>query len=331
MTTGRGSSSSHKARRVPTRTQGRRSPQSPPLFRVMVTDAIKTWVVPALAGCTAAGFWLFSLAGLVSDPAAVAGVSFALFVLVMFTSLRHFFFSEEPVARRFSVIFAVFWLLVLMANVYWRIFPGSPLSTGVLRSGSAALSIPPRSGFRLIVDGRFKPSTAQGTRAGQYRLELATGDGEKRFIEGKFQDSWARQRLGRRGSTLVEIQHTSVMHRIRLRTATSATLKIAEVDPSLEPDLAISVVPDSHPWVFPVVGAFGILVTLAMEKRLKGDGGAVMMASVTCLVVDAFLRWAAPHPGIRDLVGAILVGGILGAPLAAILWRFVPRRWFAHH
>ena len=25
----------------------------------------------------------------------------------------------------------------------------------------------------------------------------------------------------------------------------------------------------------------------------------------------------------------ILVGGILGSPIAALVWRFVPRRWFA--
>ena len=183
----------------------------------------------------------------------------------------------------------------------------------------------------MIVDGRFKASTAQGSRTGQYRLEIVPTQGEKQLIDGKFQDTWAHQRLGRRGSTVVEIQHTSVFHRIQLPNAIPATLRLGEIDPALEPDIHVTVVPDTNSWLFPVVGLAGFLVVLAMEKRLKGDGGITMMVSVTFFMVDSYLRWGSPHPQIRDLVGAILIGGILGAPIAALLWRIAPRRWFLLH
>jgi hypothetical protein len=104
-------------------------------------------------------------------------------------------------------------------------------------------------------------------------------------------------------------------------------LRAAEIDKSLDPALRVAIYPASAPWVFPVFGVAGLAFALALEKWLDGDGSATMGVAVTYFTVDQYLRWASPHPQMKTLIGFVLVGGIIGAPLAAVLWRIVPRRW----
>lgn len=295
----------------------------------MALEALETWVVPTLALTSAALFWLFSTLDVWPEAVAIVGIAASLLVLTLFAAFRHYFFAGEPRRRQAAIGFAVAWGLLLFTVFYRHIFPGDPLASGVLRPGGESVTVPSAGIYALVVDGQFIAAQGQGNRLGHYHLEILRDGEPPKAIEGAFEDSFAHQRLGRRGSTIVEVQHTSQRHVVGLDGG--AKVRLVSADPTLEPALRVSLYTATRPWVFPLLGGLGVLAALALEKWLDGDGSATMAASVTFFVVDQYVRWAAPHPQFRSLVGAILVGGIIGAPLAALAWRVVPRRWIVPH
>ncbi len=290
----------------------------------MIIEALRSWVVPTLCVAIGALFWLLSALDVWPEPVAVIGIAGSLLVLTLFGSFRDHFFAEESLRRYTSIALAMGWGTLLFATFYLHNFPGAPRAGGLLRTGGDAIDVPPGP-HALVVDGRFHAAQGQGNRLGHYRLEVVSSDGSPQTIDGNFEDSFAHQRLGRRGTTVVEIQHTSQRHVISLPAA--AKLRLTEVDSSLEPELRIAVYPAMNRWLFPILGVAGIIAALVYEKWLDGDGSVTMACAVTFFVVDQYLRWASPHPQLRSLIGAILVGGFIGAPLAALAWRVVPRRW----
>jgi hypothetical protein len=301
-----------------------RAAQSPPIVREMVVEALESWVVPTLAVASAVVFWLLSQFEVWPEAVAVVGVAGALLVLTLFSSFRPYFFKGDAQSRAVAVVSCVTWGVFLLAVFLRHNFPGAPVAGGVLRVGGESIALP-AGRHALVVDGRFTAQPGQGNRLGHYRLEITPSGGGAFPVEGSFEDSFAHQRLGRRGTTVVEIQHTSQRHVVLLPT--DGKLRVAESDASLDPDLRVTAYPAASPWIFPILGVAGIVGALVLEKWLDGDGSATMAVSVTFFVVDQYLRWASPHPQLRSLIGAILVGGIIGAPLAAIVWRLVPRRW----
>ena len=305
-----------------------RPTQSPPIFRVMMLEALESWVVPTLSLTAAALFWLLSAIDVWSEPLAVVGVAGSLLVLALFASFRQYMFAEDTFRRYASLGFGCGWGVLLFVTFYLYNFPGAPIVDGVLRSGGEAISLP-AGAHALVIDGRFVATQGQGNRLGHYRLEITPSGGTPFSIDGNFEDSFAHQRLGRRGTTVVEIQHTSQRHFINPPSA--ANVRLAEVDPSLEPEVRIAAYPAMNRWLFPVLGVAGMIGALAFEKWLDGDGSVTMAVCVTFFVVHEYLSWASPHPQLRSLIGAILVGGFIGAPLAAIVWWVVPRRWIVRH
>jgi hypothetical protein len=305
-----------------------RAKQSPPIFRVMVKDALESWVVPSLALAVAVLFWLLSAIDVWSEPVAVVGVAASLLVLALFAALRPYLFAQDARHRRAALGFAVTWGVLLFTSFYSYNFPGVPLAGGVLRAGGEAIALP-AGRDAVVADGHFVSQQSQANRLGHYRLEISPSSGASFAIDGNFEDSFARQRLGRRGSTTVEIQHTSQRHVVSVPS--DARLRITDMDPSLDPELRVAVYRAANPWIFPILGVVGILIALTLEKWLDGDGSATMAAAVTFFVVYEYLSWASPHPQLRSLIGAVLIGGFIGAPLAALLWRVVPRRWIVQH
>jgi hypothetical protein len=290
----------------------------------MAREAFESWVVPTLSLVTAAFFWLMSAIDAWPEQVAVVGVAGSLLVLALFSSLRHYVFAESKLRRYASLGFGFGWGSLLFLTFYFYNFPGPPTVEGVLQAGGEGISLP--SGAQtLVVDGRFVAAQGQGNRIGHYRLEITSPGGTPWAIDGAFEDNFAHQRLGRRGTTVVEIQHTSQRHFISL--SAPASVRLSEVDTSLERDVRIAAYRAMNRWLFLVLGVVGMIGALVFEKWVDGDGSVTMAACTTFFIVDQYLRWASPHPEFRSLVGAILVGGFIGAPLAAVVWWLVPRRW----
>lgn len=321
--------SSRPRRPGPAAAKTQRAPQSPPIVLAMVTEALQSWVIPVLSVAAAVVFWLLSAFGILSEETAVLDIAGSLLVLVLFLSFQHYFFADDRRQRYGSVALATAWAILLFANFYRHDFPGTPLASGVLHPDGQALPVSDDSRISIVVEGRFNASEGRGNRSGHYRIELVPDSGAPESVDGTFEDRFDQRRLGRRGSTTVEVQHTSERHVVDISGRTGIKLRLADIDKSLAPEVRVAVYPAPNPWLFPLLGVAGIVGALALEKWADGDGSALMAASVTFFVVDQYLRWAPPHPQLKALIGAILVGSFIGAPLAAILWRLVPRRWFA--
>lgn len=294
----------------------------------MVQEALETWLIPVVALAAAALF--ASLAGMDVWPQSlgVLGVGASLLVLVLFAAFRGYVFGADPLRRNASLGFCAVWFLLLLASFYDHVFPGPPIAAGALHPGGESVDVPGPGLRAIVVDGRFVTGEGQGNRLGHYRLEASEDRGAPRVLEGDFEDSFARQRVGRRGSATVEIQHTSQRH--LLRVGERARLHLVEIDKSLEPVLSVEAYRAASPWLLSLLGVVGIVAALVMEKWFDGDGTALMAVAVSFFVVDQYERWGAPHPQMKSLIGAILVGSFIGAPLAAIAWRVVPRRWIVH-
>jgi hypothetical protein len=243
----------------------------------------------------------------------------------MFASFQQHLFSSDPKTRWISIGFVTVWSAFVLTSFCAHNFPGAPVATGILEVGGPPLALPHGGRYAVVIDGHFIAADGQGNRLGHYRLDAVSGGETRETINGDFEDSFARQRLGRRGSTVVEVQHTAQRHIVTV--ADDTTIRAAEIDKTLDPALQVAVYPAVAPWIFPMFGVAGLAFTLAFEKWLDGDGSATMGVAVSFFTIDQYLRWASPHPQMKTLIGFVLVGGIIGAPLAAILWRVVPRRW----
>ncbi len=291
----------------------------------MAREAVETWVVPAVSVAAIAVFWALSALDVWPDSVAVVGIAGALMFLVLFSAFRDFFFSSDEKRRNVSLAFCGVWFLGLFASLFLHIFPGNPVAAGVLKLGSGSIDVPGPGLRSIVVDGKFVAAEGQGNRLGHYRLQASDPSGSPQIVEGDFEDSFAHQRVGRRGSATVEIQHTAQRHLVRVGEHT--TLTATDVDKTLEPVLSVMVYPALSPWVLSLFGLVGIVATLVLEHWLEGDGTALMAVAVTFFVVDQYERWGSPHPQLKSLVGAILVGSFIGAPLAAIGWRVIPKSW----
>jgi hypothetical protein len=297
-------------------------------MRTMLVEALGSWVPPTVAGVAAVLLTIGGLAGVIDEGVAVTWIGCALLFLVLFSPFRRYFFSREPWERYPAIAFASLWLVGLATVLHRHDLPGAPMRSGVLHPGEG-LSLPAGRRYAILVDGHFKRNEARGNREARYHLALASQGMPPVPLDGAFEDTWARQRLGRRGSTEVEVQHTAVLHRVELPDARTSTLRLESLDDSLEPSLNVAVYPGFPWWLLPAAGLAGLTALLAWEKWRDGDGSAAMAAAVTYFGVYATLNWVAPHPTFRSLIGAMLMGGIIGLPLSALAWWVVPRRWLA--
>jgi hypothetical protein len=294
-----------------------------------VAEAFRSWVIPAVSIAVAGAVVVLSAAGLVSGAVAVSGATGALLVLVIFSTLRPYLFSEERRSRSTAAAFAAFWGVAVFLAVWTHDFPGRPLAGGRLRATEGEIHLPPASRYAIVVDGQFRPAEGVQDRTGAYRLELVSATGENVAIQGLFRDRWMRQRLGRRGSAPVEVRRTSQRHSVSLPREAEARLRLASIDASLEPELSVEVYRDLPAWWFPLVGIAGVAFSLAWEKACGGDGTVAMAFLFTYAAAFAYLRWGSPHPDLRSFVGAVLSGGVMGVPASMVLWRLVPARWFS--
>lgn len=294
----------------------------------MVVDALKGWVVPVGSGLGAGAAWLLWMFGAIDESPAAVGVVAGLLVLVLFASFKTYFFAASRAERFSAIALALAWGGIVFLTFYGHDFPGTPLQSGLLRPNADALFLPAERRYTIVVDGHFTAGERQGTRVGPYALELVPTAGAARTLTGSFKDHWTQQRLGRRGSAPVEVQRTSARHDVDLGAPAPTSLRLVEIDSALRPELEVLVYVGTNPWIFPALGVLGLLGTLALEKVWDGDGSGMMAVGATACVLYFYVG-TPPHQPIRSLVGAILLGGIVGAPLAVVLWRLVPRRWIA--
>ena len=110
-------------------------PQSARLTQMVVYDALRSWVIPTVAGVVVFVLYvLYSIELVDADVAVTVAGSLALLVLLFF-GLRGFF-EDRPDGRRLALLagFAVLWCAVTFYPFYRAVNPGAPLFSAELKT-----------------------------------------------------------------------------------------------------------------------------------------------------------------------------------------------------
>jgi hypothetical protein len=300
-------------------------------------SAPSTWLVPGIAVAGIVLFVVLGTVGVVSMPAALAGVVLSVLVLLLFLGERPLLGGEQPAqARGMGAVVGLAWLALCYYPFHARLFQGTPLVGGATLTAAGQglpLEIPAagHGAIDLELEGKLEPSPTGGVApAVHYRLTLEDGTGTPRVVEGVFEDSLKTRRLGRRGTATVHQTHTTDVRVIP--NPGGGALKVTQL--VLEPESAnpITVSVFAHPLPGPIVltiVVIGLLAAVVAFDRLGPvfeTDGALTLATAS-VVGTAIIFWTSNtvHPDFQTLIGSAIFGGPLGFAAGALLW------WVAKH
>jgi len=168
------------------------------LRRVLVADALRTWVVPTVA--LALGFVVFVLFNveLIAPRTAVTTAGMLALGVVFFYALRRFLAARPPIPIAGMLAAAVLlWSAAIMSPFYRDINPGTPIFTTELARGGAPVSVPLRGKpgrYQLVGEGHLLPAQGRENRSAAYHIAVGRDGQTERVIHC---GAWC----GRSGST----------------------------------------------------------------------------------------------------------------------------------
>ncbi len=307
---------------------GKRAPQ-PSIRRLLIADALRSWVPPTAAIAVLAVAMLLDATELVPDGIAATISVVAVLVLAVFLAIAPLVADEHRgrVPPLVPVAAGAVATVLLAYPVIVRLLPGTPLREIALDAGAkGAAVVTPDEASRIdfVVDARLPLSTDRRDRTLHYDIDLVDDAGTHDHVSGEVGDSWRMRRLGRRGSAPSHLEHLSASNAVAVG---SGGLRIADVTLTGEPRATASAIVyrrRTPPSPVLYVGA-ALLVLGALVFDLWWDPAAgsttTMVTASACAAVLVFAAGGAGHPGIRDVIGAVLVGTLVGAPVGgAAAW-----------
>ena len=303
-------------------------PRRPSIRRLLLADALSTWVVPALSVTALALAILLNALGLVPGEVAAAIAALALLVLGAFTtavSLRNSATTERTIPGGWLLAGATLWVVLLYYPLHCRIFPGWPLAQARLDASATGTVLPVAghgSRFDLVVDAHLPLASEQRDRTVHYDLDLVDERGEPAHYAGELGDHWRMRRLGRRGTAPSHYEHLSTSHLVD--DPTGSNLRLDRVVLTGEPGatLTAAVYPHRTPAAPLLYAGAGLLTLLALGLDLwthpRASPVTTLLTATAAGALVTFVASGAGHPGVRDLLGAVIAGGIIGVPLGAL-------------
>jgi len=307
---------------------GKRAPQ-PSIRRLLIADALRSWVPPTAAIAVLAVAMLLDATELVPDGIAATISVVAVLVLAVFLAIAPLVADEHRgrVPPLVPVAAGAVATVLLAYPVIVRLLPGTPLREIALDAGAkGAAVVTPDEASRIdfVVDARLPLSTDRRDRTLHYDIDLVDDAGTHDHVSGEVGDSWRMRRLGRRGSAPSHFEHLSASSAVDVG---SGGLRVADVTLTGEPHATASatVYHRRTPPTAVLYGGAALLVLGALVFDLWWDpaaGSTTTMATASaCAAVLVFAAGSAGHPGIRDVIGAALVGTLVGVPIgSAAAW-----------
>jgi hypothetical protein len=294
----------------------------PSIRRLLVTDALRSWVPPTAAVAVLAVTMLLDALELVPDGVAAVIAVVAFLVLGAFIVIAPLLADEHDgrVPPAVAVAGGMVAIVVLAYPFAVRLFPGAPLRQLPLTTAAkGALVATADQGSRVdvVVDAHLPLASDRRDRAVHYDVDLVDDGGVHEQLSGELGDSWRMRRLGRRGTAPSHFEHLSAMHVVDVG---SGALHVADV--TLTGDrgaTAIATVyrdrtpPVAFLYAGAVLAVFGALV-LDLWWDPSAGSTATMVTASACTAAIVFVAAGAGHPGIRDVIGAALVGAVVGVP-----------------
>src|ERR1043166_6649699 len=123
--------------------RGRKPSQTAPLTQMVILDALRSWVIPTVAGVI--GFVIFILYNieLLDPPVAVIVVGALSLLVALFYGVRGFI--DESIDGKLGAIlgaFALLWGATTFYPFYRAVDPGTPLVSRELHLNGAAVTLP---------------------------------------------------------------------------------------------------------------------------------------------------------------------------------------------
>jgi len=311
----------------------RKSTQTAPLTRMIVLDALRSWVIPTVAMTT--GFVIFVLynVDVVDVDVAVTTVGALALAVTLFYGLRGFFDDDlSPALIGVMTAFVALWGASAVYPFYRVMSPGEPLfQTSLTRSGPA-VTVPLRGKpgrYRFIVEDHFLAATEGRTnRTAAYKIALGHEGTTDRLLEGTFSQEWGSQRVGAgRRSSLVPVMHETTQHLdlIEDPEGRDLTVQLTELSAGVGDHVRLRVYTESISTpILVALGVLAIAVAVLLDGwRPKGvsEGLLSTLSLATLLSVVVFRNSSVATPGFPQLIVASLVGTLAGGVGASLLWR----------
>lgn len=313
----------HMARTA--RTPSKQSALSHTVNVLLIEEAFSTWLPPTVGGILLGAALLLDALGVVSEPIAALMAVYALLIIGVFAAFGPMLRDTHPPKIRPAAIagLALAWVAIFSSPFVLRLFPGAPLATTALEGHADGMLLPIGEGrFDLVLDARLPTAAERQSRELHYALTLTDGAGQPHRYDGELGDHWQTRRLGRRGTAPVHLEHLSTSHEID--NPAGAALRLDEVTLAGVPNATLTASFYRHrvpatAWLL-AGGALLMLGALAFDlwrDPRRSPATALLTATATGAVV-VFCSSAAGHPGLRQVFGSTIVGGIGGVPSVGI-------------
>lgn len=292
----------------------------------MVEEALSTWVAPTIGAILLGAAMLLDALGALSEPVAAVLAVVALLILGAYAALGPLMHGTEAPKLQPLVLSAIAlaWIATFALPFALRLFPGAPVATTVLEPTHTGNTFPLGNGrFDLVVDAHLPMSSDRQNRQLYYALTLTDGAGASHRYDGELGDRWQTRRLGRRGTAPVHLEHLSTSHEID--NPAGGSLRLDDVTLSGVPNATLSGSFYRHripgeAWLLVggiLLGLCALAFDLWWDPR-RTPTAALVTATATGAVL-VFCSSAAGHPGLRQVFGSTIVGGIGGVPTAGII------------
>ena len=309
-------------------------PQSARLTQMVVYDALRSWVIPTVAGVVIFVLYVLYNVELVDAEVAVTVAGSLALLVLLFFGLRGFF-EDRPDGRRLALLagFAVLWCAVTFYPFYRAVNPGTPLYSAELKNNGPPVTIPMHDKpghYSLYVLGHFLPAEGRENRSATYHIAIGHDGGTDRLLEGTFRQEWGSQRIGSgRRSSLVPVMHESsiLVEPLDDPEGRDLTMQLKDIASGVRDSVTIRIYPPGIP--LPVLIGLGVLTVAAAlvvdAWRPKGTSEGLMgTLTIAALVAVAVFRGStAVTPGFGQLIIGALVGALGGAIGGSLLARLV--------
>jgi hypothetical protein len=319
----------------PTSKQAR--PKQPSIRRLLVGDALRSWALPTAAIAVLLVTILLDMLEVIPDPTAAGVCVLALLVLTAALAVAPLLAddADERVKPAAVVAIAVLWITVLGYPFEARLFTGPALGHVVLApAASGATLVPGNTGARadVVVDLHLPMASDRRDRTVHYDVDMVDDAGGHTRIDGELGDSWRMRRMGRRGSVPSHLEHLSESHVVELG---AGGLHLVGATLVGEPGATAAATAYRYrlPGMTVLYGLAILLCAGALALDHWWDPRARATATIATTGAAAaglvFVGSGSGHPGLRDVIGASLVGAVagfaLGTALAWLVGTLLPR------
>lgn len=284
------------------------------------------WGPPTLGGVAILVVYVLGNLDVIDTPPAMAIDAFLLLATVLFFPLRY----AHRLARRgraATALLALAWLAVAYEPIYRRIYPGTRIATADIGEADLPVEIATAGHGRtleMIIDGHLAPAGPDAPRLARFRLTVEAEGLPPQTFEGEFREAWVRRRRTRREA--VEIHREQKAAAALVRNPRDGDLRITGLHVVGQADdrLTLSVYPYRMPplWLAALCSA-GLLLAAQIYDRATGAGttaaSLTIATAATLTGAYAFPTLSSPHPSFRELVGAAIVGALLGGPIGGLV------------